>query len=81
MRRKYILLETFKDLLPPSLYRRPKLGFEMPIGAWLRNELKFLVHEYLDEDLIKKQDLFHYGFINELIRRHMNGLQDTSWHL
>jgi asparagine synthase (glutamine-hydrolysing) len=78
---KQILLETFKDLLPPALHRRPKRGFEMPIGTWLRNELKFLVDEYLAENLIRRQDIFHYGFIRELINRHMNGLHDTSWHL
>ncbi|MBW1806381.1 MAG: asparagine synthase (glutamine-hydrolyzing) [Deltaproteobacteria bacterium] len=78
---KYILMETFKDLLPPSLHRRPKWGFEMPIGAWLRNELKFLIDEYLDEDHIKRQDLFHYEVIKEQIDRHMSGRQDTSWNL
>jgi asparagine synthase (glutamine-hydrolysing) len=78
---KQILMETFKDLLPIALHRRSKWGFEMPIGAWLRNELKFLVDEYLAEDLIRRQDIFHYEFIKELIHKHMNGLQDTSWHL
>ena len=79
--RKYILMETFKDLLPPSLHRRPKWGFEMPIGAWLRNELKFLINEYLSEDLITKQGFFNYEIIEGLINNHMNGRQDTSWHL
>ncbi|MBW1913267.1 MAG: hypothetical protein JRI43_09005, partial [Deltaproteobacteria bacterium] len=44
---KHILMETFKDLLPPTLHNRPKWGFEMPIGAWLRKELRFLIDEYL----------------------------------
>ncbi len=79
--RKYILMQTFKDLLPPSLHRRPKWGFEMPIGAWLRNELKFLIDEYLSEDLIKRQAFFDFEIIKRLINTHMNGRQDTSWHL
>jgi asparagine synthase (glutamine-hydrolysing) len=78
---KQILMETFKDLLPVALHKRPKWGFEMPIGTWLRNELKFLVDEYLAEDLIRRQDIFHYEFIKELINRHMSGRHDTSWHL
>jgi len=78
---KVILMETFKKLLPPSLHKRPKWGFEMPIGAWLRNELKFLIDEYLAEDHIKKQELFNFEIIKELINRHMKGRQDTSWHL
>jgi asparagine synthase (glutamine-hydrolysing) len=79
--RKYILMETFKDLLPPSLHRRPKWGFEMPIGAWLRKELKFLIDEYLSEDRIRKQAFFNYEIVKGLINHHMNGRQDTSWHL
>ena len=78
---KHILLETFKDLLPPSLYKRPKWGFEMPIGVWLRNELKFLIDEYLDEDHIKKQGLFNFEIVDGLINSHISGRQDTSWHL
>ena len=67
--------------LPPSLHKRPKYGFEMPIGAWLRNELKFLIDEYLDEDLIKKQGLFNFEIIDGLIKSHMSTRRDTSWHL
>jgi len=79
--RKFILMETFKELLPPSLHKRSKWGFEMPIGAWLRKELKFLIDEYLSEDLIKRQDFFNFEIIRDLINSHMNSRQDTSWHL
>jgi asparagine synthase (glutamine-hydrolysing) len=78
---KRILLEAFKELLPPSLHKRPKWGFEMPIGAWLRKELRFLIDDYLQKDLIRKQDIFHYGPIEELITDHMTGRRDTSWEL
>ena len=78
---KVILTETFKKLLPPSLHKRPKRGFEIPIGAWLRKELKFLIDEYLEKDLIAKQELFRFETIHKLIDNHLNRRQDTSWHL
>jgi len=78
---KRILLETFRDLLPPALHRRPKWGFEMPIGTWLKKELRFLIDEYLQKDLIKKQDFFNYETVEELVGAHMSGRQDTSWQL
>jgi asparagine synthase (glutamine-hydrolysing) len=78
---KYILLEAFKDYLPTALHKRPKWGFEMPIGAWLRKELRFLIDEYLSEASVKKQDFFHYEIIKGLINDHMSGRQDTSWQL
>lgn len=76
-----ILIEAFKEYLPESLHNRPKWGFEMPIGAWLRNELHFLIQEYLSDDFIGKQDLFHDEPIKELVQDHMSGRRDTSWHL
>lgn len=78
---KKILLEAFKDLLPPAIRSRPKRGFEMPIGVWLRRELKFLIEEYLSEASIRRQGLFHHEVIRELINDHMAGRRDTSWHL
>jgi len=78
---KYILVEAFKELLPSGIRKRGKWGFEMPIGAWLRKELKFLIDEYLREDMIKKQGLFNYHVIEQLIEDHMSTRKDTSWHL
>ncbi|HYQ60645.1 MAG TPA: asparagine synthase C-terminal domain-containing protein, partial [Desulfatiglandales bacterium] len=78
---KRVLLETFKDLLPPLLHNRPKWGFEMPIGAWLKKELKFLIEEYLRKYRIEKQGLFDPGIIRDLVTNHMSGRQDTSWQL
>jgi asparagine synthase (glutamine-hydrolysing) len=78
---KHILLEAFKDYLPPMIHNRPKWGFEMPIGAWLRNELKFLIDEYLDEGRVQKQGLFRSAVIQGLVADHMAGRQDTSWQL
>ncbi len=80
-RGKHILLETFKDLLPPLLHNRPKWGFEMPIGAWLRKELKFLIDEYLHKDRVERQSIFDPRIIRDMVSNHMSGRQDTSWQL
>jgi len=78
---KYILKETFKDLLPPSIYRRPKAGFEVPISRWLKNELKFLLDQYLAENRIQNQGIFDPQVVKELVGQHLNGKTDTSWML
>jgi len=80
-RGKHILLETFKDLLPLVLHNRPKRGFEMPIGAWLRKELKFLIEEYLHKDRIERQGIFDPRIISDMVSDHMSERQDTSWQL
>jgi asparagine synthase (glutamine-hydrolysing) len=78
---KRVLLETFKDLLPPLLHNRPKWGFEMPIGTWLKKELKFLIEEYLPRDRIERQGIFDPRIITDTVTNHMSGRQDTSWQL
>ena len=80
-KRKYILLETFKSILPPKIQSRPKWGFEIPISSWLKRDLRFLIDEYLSEEFIKNQQIFNYNYIHELVESHLNNRTDTSWHL
>lgn len=36
---KQLLIDSFKEILPPSIYNRPKMGFSFPFKDWLgRNE-------------------------------------------
>ena len=78
---KYLLKETFKGLLPPSLYNRPKAGFEIPISRWLKTDLKFLVDKFLAEERIKDQGIFEYEVIEKLIQDLLTNRRDTSWML
>jgi asparagine synthase (glutamine-hydrolysing) len=78
---KYILLETFKDLLPPSLLKRPKRGFEIPISKWLKSDLRFLIDEYLPKEKIEKQQIFNFKTIEKLTSDLLSNRTDTSWHL
>ena len=78
---KYILKETFKNILPESLGRRSKAGFEVPISQWLKTDLKFLVDQYLDKERIRRQGIFDYDVIEGLIQNHLNSKTDTSWML
>ena len=78
---KYILKETFKEILPKSLYRRPKAGFEIPISHWLKTDLNFLLKDYLDEGRIRKQGIFNQDVITGLIADHRTNRTDTSWIL
>jgi len=81
LKRKYILLETFKDLLPPTLLQRPKQGFEVPISEWLKKDLNHMLDEYLSPELLKDQSIFNQEVVEGLKRDHRQNRQDTSWLL
>ena len=78
---KYIFLETFKDILPPSLHDRPKWGFEMPVSQWLKSDLRYLVEDHLSRKQIDDQGIFHYPAVEKLIGDLMSNRTDTSWQL
>ena len=80
-RGKYVFIETFKDLLPKSLHRRPKWGFEMPVSRWLKTDLHDLIDTYLARERIEKQGIFNYPVIEDLIRNLVHNRTDTSWQL
>ncbi len=39
-RKKHLLRETFKHILPKHLLGLPKTGFEIPVSEWLKRELR-----------------------------------------
>jgi len=78
---KYILLETFKDILPKSLHDRPKWGFEMPVSKWLKSDLRYLIDEYLSREVVVKQGIFDYDVIENLINNLILNRSDTSWQI
>lgn len=69
-KRKRILQDTFRDMLPAELYNRPKKGFEVPLLKWLRSELKSLIaDDLLSREKIEEQGLFNYREIEHLKKK------------
>ncbi|WP_242927778.1 asparagine synthase (glutamine-hydrolyzing) [Pontibacter vulgaris] len=64
--RKKILQDTFKTILPPELYKRPKQGFEIPLLSLLKTQAKDLTEMYLSEDFVESQGIFDVGQVNAL---------------
>jgi asparagine synthase (glutamine-hydrolysing) len=42
---KRIIKDAFKDLIPPEIITRKKMGFEVPVGEFLRNELRDMYND------------------------------------
>ncbi|MDZ7605054.1 MAG: asparagine synthase (glutamine-hydrolyzing) [Cyclobacteriaceae bacterium] len=65
--RKRILQDTFRDLLPPELYNRPKKGFEVPLLRWFRTALKSMItDDLLSDRFIESQQIFDVSEIRRL---------------
>lgn len=78
---KYIFKKLMADKLPKKIVGRAKKGFGMPIGKWLRSELKELTLDYLSEALIKEEGLFDHRFVKKLLDDHFCGRRDNRKYL
>jgi len=59
---KKLLIDTFKDILPSSVWNRPKMGFSFPLQQWMRQHT-----EICNENLYKssKAQSIIKGFKND----------------
>jgi asparagine synthase (glutamine-hydrolysing) len=81
---KYILKKAVERWLPHEIVYRQKRGFSVPIASWIRNELRPLVDETLEEEKLRRQGMFNAGFVRLLLAEHFSGKADhrkTLWTL
>lgn len=77
-RRKRILKEAFDDLLPGSILRRGKQGFDVPIGEWFKEELKADFIGSLDN---ARGELIDTQMVRDIYREHQSGSGDHAQFL
>ncbi|HKE10904.1 MAG TPA: asparagine synthase (glutamine-hydrolyzing) [Myxococcota bacterium] len=80
-RSKIALREVFGAALPARVRRRPKAGFDAPIGAWLRGPLRTLVRDTLAPGAVARAGWLSAAAVQELVRDHEAGHADHSWRV
>ncbi len=78
---KLILRDVFRDLLPDSITRRPKMGFGVPLDHWFRNELKDLLCDTLLARGSLDRGYFRPDAVSRLIDEHLASQWDHSARL
>ena len=67
--KKYILKDILYDYVPKKMMDRPKNGFGVPLGKWLRTFLKDEINRVSQKDYLDKQGIFNYEAVQELISK------------
>ncbi len=70
---KWILREAMRGILPAEILGRPKMGFPVPLGNWLRHEYKSVVDEYVLSERAASRGIFNRGPVRELVAKHNAG--------
>ena len=79
--KKHIIREIVHNYIPKEKMDRPKMGFAIPLAAWMNNELKDMVNSYINEKSIKEQGLFNWEAVNRLKTAFFSGKSEYDFKL
>ena len=75
---KWALREILYKYVPKDMIERPKTGFSIPIGDWLRGPLKEWAEDLLDNDKIESQGFLKPENVSSIWKLHKSGKYDYT---
>jgi asparagine synthase (glutamine-hydrolysing) len=70
---KYLLKKILYKRLPQEYFDRPKQGFDLPLNAWFRRELKPMLQEHLSKARIERYGFMNVDFVHKIMNAHFSG--------
>lgn len=78
---KRIIRDILKEYIPQEVFTQPKKGFAVPMGSWLRNELKQDVLSKLNDEFLKTIPNLDIPKFKKKLQQHMDGKYDYSFNI
>lgn len=81
---KFLLKELLYDYAPKKLFDRPKWGFGLPLGKWLREDLSYMISENLSKESIESAGIVNYEIVQKIKKDFLSGqehLYNRLWLL
>jgi asparagine synthase (glutamine-hydrolysing) len=75
---KLVVRKLLYGMAPRQLFERPKAGFDVPVGEWIKGPLRPWAEALLDERRIDQEGFFDAGIVGRRWRDHLNGRQDST---
>jgi asparagine synthase (glutamine-hydrolysing) len=75
---KWALRQVLYKYVPKELIDRPKAGFAIPVGQWLRGPLKDWAEALLDEKRLEREGYFYPKPIRDKWLQHLTGRYDHT---
>lgn len=78
---KLVLRELLYHYVPKSLIDRPKMGFGIPLGEWLKGRLRDWAEDLLSENRLKQQELLDHNIVRNYWQEHKQGKRNHQYLL
>ena len=78
---KWLLRRLMHDRLPPPILTRSKMGFGVPVGEWLRTDLRPLLEDTLLSSRANQRGYFRPAAVRALVDEHLSRQADRTSHL
>jgi asparagine synthase (glutamine-hydrolysing) len=72
---KLLLREAFYDLIPPSIWNRPKMGFGIPVADWFRGPWRSVLEQNLLNPEMKLRRFLQVDQVRSMVQQHVSGSQ------
>ena len=78
LRKKWIFRQAYRHVIPEEILSGAKIGFSIPLAAWLRGELRDYAREVLLDPRSLRRGYFEESEIRTILERHDSGRHDHS---
>lgn len=78
---KYLLKQILQRYVPKKLMNRPKMGFGVPIGQWLRGPLRNWAENLINSNHLHEEGFFDVSFIQKKWQDHLSGHRNWQYEL
>jgi asparagine synthase (glutamine-hydrolysing) len=78
---KWALRQVLYRHVPPALIERPKAGFGIPVGVWLRGPLREWAEDLLAEPRLRRQGWLDPAPVRAAWAEHLSGRRDWTSRL
>jgi asparagine synthase (glutamine-hydrolysing) len=75
---KWVLRQAMQGTLPARILSRRKMGFPVPVGAWLRGAWRPLLSEYVTGQRARVRGLFDANTVERLVSEHIRGVNHSE---
>jgi asparagine synthase (glutamine-hydrolysing) len=75
---KHILRKLLHREVPERLFERPKTGFGIPVGEWLKGPLRPWAEELLDGRRLETDGWFDAERVRSRWQQHLSGVRDST---